>query len=556
MSIRIRLVVMCLVFALLPAIPSSLLVQSLLEKSFNVGLSETIEEALQSGIVISRERLEQIRMTFEKKASRVISKFTPSAVDSSTVATVLSRDPEFSGELDGFILFGAGQRTIDDSKRPDLPEEPGAFAGHPVFLQLTDRNEIIHRRPAIPSPELSFYETADRSVQFALWKPRGSSKIEMDRNDASWSPSPPGSRPSSNQSDGDLLILYSRTDPEFLAQADRLLAGRQIFAQLRLERGWLSRSFFYPFVIIYAAILFLSLGFALLMAERLASPIRRLVHGTKVVAEGNWDYRLETKTGGEVGRLVEAFNGMVSRLEDQRRRLIDMEKMAAWRDLARRLAHEIKNPLLPIRLTVEELKDQYGGGDDRYHELLTESVRVIGDELNSLQRLVKEFSSFAKLPEISPSMASMEQLVADVAKLYPQISIDIAADPELPEFRFDPDHMRRVLVNLFDNSVTALEATKGGRIRITISKTGEDAVLVFSDNGTGISPEHLPKIFDPYFTSRREGMGLGLAMVKNIVLLHGGSIDVESSEGKGTTFIIRIPITGPEDGSERTPEYE
>jgi nitrogen fixation/metabolism regulation signal transduction histidine kinase len=289
------------------------------------------------------------------------------------------------------------------------------------------------------------------------------------------------------------------------------------------------------------------------MAERMADPIRRLVRGTGAVAGGDWGYRLDVKAGGETGRLVAAFNSMVARLDAQRRRLSDMEKMATWRDMARHLAHEIKNPLLPIRLTIEELRDQYKGDDAKYRELLKESTRVVGDELGSLQKLVKEFSAFAKMPDMNPQTGSFGRLVRDVAQLYPQVqsSIQQQAEPKARsqakssadklEFPFDADQIRRVLVNLFDNAAS-VGAT---RVKITLSRADGEMTMRLGDNGPGIPAEDLGRIFEPYFTTRSEGTGLGLAMAKKIVLLHGGSITAASTPGKGVTFEIRLPLSGP-----------
>jgi two-component system nitrogen regulation sensor histidine kinase NtrY len=295
-------------------------------------------------------------------------------------------------------------------------------------------------------------------------------------------------------------------------------------------------------VVIYAVILLLSIALALFMSQRLSRPIRELAEGANVVAGGDWDYRLEVEAGGEVGRLVEAFNGMVARLDDQRRRLVDMERIATWREMARHLAHEIKNPLLPIRLTIQELKDQYQGDDTRYREILVESTRVVGDELDHLKNLVKEFSSFARMPDISPREASLDDLVRDVAKLYPQVSVAIDSQTEFPAFAFDPDQMRSVLVNLFDNAVIAMAGQ--GSIGIAITQRGRDAAIEFADNGPGIPGDEIDRIFDPYFTTREEGTGLGLAMVKNVILLHGGTIRVRSAVGKGTIFTITLPLDG------------
>ncbi len=278
------------------------------------------------------------------------------------------------------------------------------------------------------------------------------------------------------------------------------------------------------------------------MAERLANPVRRLVQSTRIIAAGDWSYREKSRAGGETGQLITAFNGMIERLEQQRKRLIDMEKMAAWREMARRLAHEIKNPLLPIRLTVQELKDQYKGDDPVFGQLLTDSTQVVGDELDSLQKLVKEFSSFARMPEMSPRLGSLSRLLEDVAGLYTRPPVSITAASAIPDIPFDPDQLRRVLVNLFDNSSIALKDQPDGRIQVDLAMAGDEVEIRFSDNGPGILPDVLPSIFDPYFTTRSEGTGLGLAMVKNIILLHGGSIEVDSTAGKGAVFYIRLPV--------------
>jgi nitrogen fixation/metabolism regulation signal transduction histidine kinase len=365
---------------------------------------------------------------------------------------------------------------------------------------------------------------------------------------ALWSPGP-GGGPAAGRGGAwpaRQFLFYKRTDPEFMTQAQQILEGRQIFAQLRLEQPTLSRSFFYPFVLIYGVILLLSLAFALLMAERLSDPIRRLARGANIVAQGDWAYRLKTGAGGEIGHLVTAFNDMVSRLDTQRRRLIDMEKMTAWRDVARHLAHEIKNPLLPIRLTVEEMKDQYKGGDPGYQSLVDDSARVVREEIDHLQSLVKEFSSFARMPELNPRRGSLEVLVCDVATLYGQIPVHVQADPSLGETTFDPDQIRRAVVNLMDNAAAAVTDTPDPSIRIRLDRGADDAVLEISDNGSGISSDVIARVFEPYFTTKREGSGLGLAMVKNIVLLHGGTIDVSSEPGKGTTFVVALPLGGPE----------
>jgi nitrogen fixation/metabolism regulation signal transduction histidine kinase len=499
MSIRARLLAMCVVVALLPAIPLSLLVRSLIEKSFDLGLSPTVEESLQSGIGISQVHLSTLHAEFEEDVAAAIADIGTTRAASGDIDAI-DAALERSG-IDGLVAYG---RLASVTGGATLVERPA---------------------PSGRRADLVFYDTSDRSVQLAAWGGENG------------------------------VVFYEKIDADFLRQAGRVIEGRQIFAQLRLQKPTLRRSFFYPFVIVYAVILALALTIALLMAERLSDPIRRLAAGADTVAEGDWSYRSNVRSGGEIGRLVQAFNGMVSRLDAQRRRIVDMERMAAWREMARHLAHEIKNPLLPIRLTVQELRDQYKGEDPHYREIVRESVRVIEDELDHLQKLVKEFSSFARMPDLAPRVEPLAPLVGDVARLYPQVYIQIEADPALEPFVFDPDQIRRVMVNLLDNAAAAVAGLEYPAVRIALGRDREDAVIEVADNGSGIPEENLSRVFEPYFTTRKEGSGLGLAIVKNIVLLHGGSIEAVhgaahgerhgSAFSRGAKFVIRLPLAGP-----------
>lgn len=509
-SIRSRLVVMCLVVAALPAFPLALVVQSLLDKAFNVGLNETLEEALKSGVAMSRDAWDEQGSRFEGDVRALLAGLGDVPLDSARVAMATASARTRHSTLHGFILAPAAGAATDSLAAP-----LSSFSSTETFQRLAGRTSFLTTRLGT-TDELLRFEAADRSLLMVVW-------------------TPPAQRRR--------LLLYHQTDPFFLRHANDLIAGRQLFATLQMTRAGLTRSFFYSFVVIYGVCALLALALALWMAERIATPIRRLSDGTAIVAAGDWGYRLDIRTGGETGRLVEAFNDMVARLDDQRRRLVDMEKMAAWREVARHLAHEIKNPLLPIRLTIEELRDQYRGDDAAFRELLMESTRVVGEEVEHLQGLVRRFSEFAKMPELHARAGSLEALAKDVAALYPQVTTTFAAEALAP-FAFDPEQLRGVLVNLYDNAVTMMPAGNTA-VRISIARAGAHAVLRVGDNGPGILPEHRARIFEPYFTTRREGTGLGLAMVKNVVLLHGGDIAVESTVGAGTTFVIRLPLAGP-----------
>jgi len=502
MTIRARLVGMCLVVALLPAVPLTLVVRSLIEKSFDVGLNETIEDALRAGVDVSREHVGAVQERFVQDVAALVRGLDPTSADSSTALALLLRARHEGAAVHGVV---AAEQRAAPAAYPEL--EP--FAANAWFQRFQEGRSWLRQIEQRPRGEgLVFFAADDRTMLLAAWRGR--------------------------------LLFYHQLDPFFLEQSSRMLQARQLFAKLRLTQGGLARSFFYPFVIIYGLCVLVALALALFMAERLAEPIRQLVAATGAVAGGDWTHRIEVRASGESGQLVRAFNAMVGRLDAQRRRLVDAERMAAWRDVARHLAHEIKNPLLPIRLTVEELRDQYPGGDDSYARLLADSTRVVGEELAHLQALVKEFSAFAKMPDLAPREGSLEAIARDVAALYPQVATSVHYTG-VPPFRFDPDQTRRALVNLYDNAVAA----GAKHVVLALRRAEEHAILRFSDDGPGIPDEHMAKLFDPYFTTRKEGTGLGLAMVKNIVLLHGGNVTAANHAEGGAEFVITLPLAGP-----------
>ncbi|MEZ5357709.1 MAG: ATP-binding protein [Candidatus Zixiibacteriota bacterium] len=530
MSIRLRLILICIIITILPAIPITFIVKNLLEKSFNVGLSATVSDALEEGMSVSRRLLAQLEIEFEYNIQEMTADLSPGRPNASSVNVTFEKYIE-SHRIDGYLVALPGESEASEQKPGTVPQALATFAQQPAFHNLIQSRDISARPThQIDRGDLNFFETRDKAVQLALWTPTGA--------------------------DGGGFLFYRKIDPEFLASAQRLLDGRQIYAQLRLAQGALSESFFYPFMIVYGIILLVALLLALLMAEQMASPVRHLSEAAVAVSQGNWQVQLKRETGGEIGRLIDSFNLMVSRLDSQQRRLLDMEKVVGWREMARHLAHEIKNPLLPIRLAVQEMRDQYRGEDGEYRAFLGESTRVVEDELGHLQRLVKEFSTFAKMPGLSPTMGSIEHLVSDLAKLYPQVETRITADSTLPEFPFDSDQLRRVFVNLFDNAMSVSPEGRETKVSIEVKRNLDDAVIVFSDNGPGIPAENLSRIFDPYFTTRRTGTGLGLALVKSIILLHQGTIDVESPEGGGAAFSVTLPLSGPRAASDNTSKQE
>jgi two-component system nitrogen regulation sensor histidine kinase NtrY len=225
--------------------------------------------------------------------------------------------------------------------------------------------------------------------------------------------------------------------------------------------------------------------------------------------------------------------------------LIRSQKVAAWREVARRLAHEIKNPLTPIQLSAERLRRHFSGAPPQTQALVTECTSTIVAEVESLKGLVDEFSQFARMPapraEPTPLHALLDDTLALYNGLFAQVSFDRTYDPAVQLVRLDPDQMRRVVVNLIDNAIEAME--RRGVIAILTQRDAANALvrIVISDNGPGIPAAERDKLFMPYYSTKRRGSGLGLAIVRRIVAEHRGSIEVADNVPRGTRFTIELP---------------
>lgn len=292
----------------------------------------------------------------------------------------------------------------------------------------------------------------------------------------------------------------------------------------------------------------ISLWISSLIAREITDPIQKLVSGTREVAQGNLDYQVKISGSDEVGILSESFNQMTKKLKQYAEELKQAEKSSAWKEVAQKLAHEIKNPLTPIQLSAERLKRRYYINQEGYEQVLIECTDVIIDEVIRLRRLLDEFSQFARMPVINPSPSNINYIIDESIRLYGEFpkNIELVMDytESLPQILIDPDQMRRAFFNIIKNAVEAMQ--DGGKLIITTKKVNSESdeyiQIEFSDTGTGITEELMKNLFTPHFSTKRGGSGLGLAIVKKIIADHGGDISVKSKEGEGTTFTIKIPI--------------
>jgi nitrogen fixation/metabolism regulation signal transduction histidine kinase len=231
--------------------------------------------------------------------------------------------------------------------------------------------------------------------------------------------------------------------------------------------------------------------------------------------------------------------------------VVRAQKASTWREVARRLAHEIKNPLTPIQLSAERISrnvSKLPAPSPRVSAVVTECVDAIIDEVSSLKNLVDEFVRFARLPAVSRMPNSMRELIDKTLALYEErmdgISITQDIPENLPLILMDPMQMKRVLVNLIDNALEALSGEPAKSIKITcdLARDGTMARLTLEDTGRGIAPEDRDRLFTPYFSTRKNGAGLGLAIASRIVADHAGYIGVEPNVPRGTRFVIELPV--------------
>jgi two-component system, NtrC family, nitrogen regulation sensor histidine kinase NtrY len=284
-------------------------------------------------------------------------------------------------------------------------------------------------------------------------------------------------------------------------------------------------------------------------AARVTRPVRRLAGVAREVSEGNWNARVEEKGGGEVGQLARAFNQMTSQLKEQREHLIQAERVAAWRELARRLAHELKNPLFPLQTTVENLQRAKSKSPEQFEEVFRESTGILLAEIENLEKIIGRFSDFAKMPQPELAPVNLNEIVRGAVKLFeaqfsavgrPPITPEFHLAEDLPPIQADAALLRRAIENLILNAMDAMPA--GGVLMLRTTRDKGEVHLEVSDTGTGLTPEECDRLFTPYYTTKQHGTGLGLAVVQSVISDHGGRISVESEMGIGTSFHIFLPV--------------
>ncbi len=290
-----------------------------------------------------------------------------------------------------------------------------------------------------------------------------------------------------------------------------------------------------------------------LVARRVTRPVEALAEGARRVREGDLSAQVRVAASAEMGELVAAFNAMTGELSRATARAAAAERVAAWREVARRLAHEVKNPLTPVAMSVETLREAWKRKLPAFGELFEEGTRAIAEEVRRLVRIVDAFSRFARLPAPERGREEAAELLSAALSLYPEeeggVQLTRALEADLPAVDVDRDQFQQVVHNLVKNALEALAPRGHGAVRVSARPDQGGLRVEVEDDGPGIAPQDLPHVMEPYFSTKKGsegegGTGLGLAIASRIAEEHGGRLEVSSTVGEGTTFTLWLPAAG------------
>jgi two-component system nitrogen regulation sensor histidine kinase NtrY len=324
-----------------------------------------------------------------------------------------------------------------------------------------------------------------------------------------------------------------------------LLVGSSRRPLIELQRQIVSTA-----MLVGGAGIFVAVLASLWFAARVTRPVVSLAEAARRVAAGDLAAKVEVESSDELGELAASFNRMTEDLVQQKDRTLQAERVAAWRELARRLAHELKNPLFPLQVTVENLLRAKQKSPEMFEEVFHEGTATLLAEIDNLKTIIGRFSEFSKMPQPQRRPTQVNDVVRSVLRVFHaqlrdndkeknRIVVRTELAEALPEISADPDLLHRALQNLVLNAIDALP--QGGELAIRTGSLGDRIELLVSDTGSGLTQEECGRLFTPYYTTKQHGTGLGLAIVQSVVSDHGGKISVESTKERGTTFRIELP---------------
>jgi len=312
-----------------------------------------------------------------------------------------------------------------------------------------------------------------------------------------------------------------------------------------LQLGPAFRQIILTLLNIYVFLFVLTGGIAVAISNSITAPLKVLSERLKTLKLGKKNVPLEWSQKDELGELIRDYNRMILQLEESAKILATTERETAWREMAKQVAHEIKNPLTPMKLSLQHLQIAIENESPNKEKLFRKVSATLIEQIDNLNRIASEFSSFAKMPEPENKVVSLNEVMASIHDLFRERKdMDIKLFVPIDDLRVfaDKDHLLRVMSNLIKNAIQAIPEDRRGKIVLKLTKKGDEAVILVSDNGKGIPDELKEKVFKPNFTSKSSGTGLGLAICANIIEGFNGKIYFETEVNKGTVFYVVIPL--------------
>ncbi|WP_010523018.1 sensor histidine kinase [Aquimarina agarivorans] len=302
-------------------------------------------------------------------------------------------------------------------------------------------------------------------------------------------------------------------------------------------------AFLRSLVEVYLFMLLICIGLAYLLSNYITRSITTISEKINKTRIGKQNKKIKaTYISEEVSVLVEAYNSMIDQLEESAIKLAVSERENAWREMAKQVAHEIKNPLTPMRLTVQNFHRKFDPNDPNIKSKLTEYSDTLIQQIDTMSTIASAFSNFAKMPERKDEILNVSEVVGSALEIFAEKGIVFNASAEKILINFDRTQLIRVITNLVKNALQAIPEDRTNEVVVTISRQANDAYIYVKDNGVGIDLENKHQIFEPNFTTKSSGMGLGLAMVKSIIETYKGTISYSSVKNEGTAFVVRIPL--------------
>jgi nitrogen fixation/metabolism regulation signal transduction histidine kinase len=483
-------------------------------------------------------------------------------------------NPEIGTQLDrGVDVYKDYVKAIKD----DLKHQTVAIAADPVLREAAKRGNVETVESELDTlfphfPDLVTLVVEDGQGRVLARRERGRPV------DATRERSLEVRRALMDEADAPMIVATYAVSSKRLDELESAGEVVKRYHQISSSRSDVYQGYLNVYALLLGVTLVLTVPLGILLARGVTRRINRLSAAINLVAEGDLSVRVPVTGSDELTDLARTFNRMIGEISQSRSRIEFLQRVGAWQDMAQRLAHEIKNPLTPIQLAVQECHRKYGGNDAKYRALLDTTLEIVEEEVGTLRRLVGNFSSFARLPHAELKEADLASFLRDCenqlghledpslgegstdAEPIPSQNVEIRWEVPKDPIRvaLDRQMLRRVVVNLVRNAVQAIRDHARssrpdalaplasnevlGHVVVTASPEGDGARIEVEDDGPGIAASMRGRIFDPYFTTKADGTGLGLAIVKKIVVEHGGEIDVDQSPRLGgARFTLHLP---------------